>query len=151
MKKLIAILGALSAVLLLPVAAEATTTLTVHLSGVSIDVGPAGCVPGELFLNGNAVFHQTVNNAGDTWITETAEGAATAIDSTGATTFTGHGAAWFGLESNRSNFVVHFIADAVGTTSAGMPLMIHVEGQFTLNANLVPVVNRINPPTVTCR
>jgi hypothetical protein len=129
-------------VLLLPGVAAATTTVTLHLSGVAIDVGPAGCVPGELFLTGNAVFHQTINDAGDTWITETAEGTAT------ATGFSGHGAAWFGLEGNRSNFVTHFIADGVGTTTAGTALMIHVEGQFTLNANFVPVVNRI---TVTCR
>lgn len=142
MKKLIAIFTAVALVLLAPGVAEATTSVTFHLTGVAIDVGPAGCgLAGDLFLTGNYVGHETINDAGDIWITETAEGAATASG------FSGHGAAWFGLEANRSNVVTHFTGNAIGTTSDGTPLTIHVDGQFTLNANLVPVVTRV---TFTC-
>lgn len=140
-KRLLTILGVVVAVLLLPVAAEATTTQTIHVNGVPIDVGPAGCVPGDLMINGNGVLHMTVNNAGDVWVTGTLEGAAT------ATGFSGHAAAWFGVEDNAQNSVNHFIANAVGTLSDGTPLTIHQEGQFTVNANGIPTVTRV---TTTC-
>ena len=63
--------SALAVLLLVPVAAQATTTQTMHLRGVPIDIGPAGCVPGDLIVTGNAVLHVTVNNAGDSWTTGT--------------------------------------------------------------------------------
>src|SRR5215469_5217472 len=137
---LLAILGSAGAVLL-PMAAQATTTQTIHLTGVPIDVGPAGCVPGDLMISGNGVLHMTVNNAGDFWETGTVEGAAT------ATGFTGHAVAWFGVEDNAQNVVNHFIANAVGTLADGASLTIHQEGQFTVNANGIPTVTRV---TTTC-
>jgi hypothetical protein len=137
---LLAILGA-SGAALLPAAAGATTTQTIHLTGVPIDVGPAGCVPGDLVISGNGVLHMTVNNAGDFWETGTVEGAATAAG------FTGHATAWFGVENNAQNSVNHFIANAVGTLSDGTSLRIHQEGQFTVNANGIPTVSRV---TTTC-
>ena len=140
-RRLIAILGAVAAVLLLPAAAEATTTQTLHLTGVPIDVGPAVCVPGDLVITGNGVLHVTVNDAGDSWTTGTVEGAAT------ATGFTGHAVAWFGVEDNARNSVNHFIANANGTLTDGSALSIHQEGQFTLNANGIPTVTRV---TTTC-
>ena len=106
-----------------------------------MDVGPAGCVSGDLVISGNGVLHMTVNNAGDTWITGTIEGPAS------ATGFSGHAAAWFGVEDNAQNSVNHFIANAVGTLSDGTPLRIHQEGQFTMNANGLPTVTRV---TTTC-
>ncbi len=138
---LLAILGAFGAVLLPAVAAEATTTKTIHLTGVPIDVGPAGCVPGDLVITGNGVLHMTTNNAGDFWETGTVEGVATAAG------FTGHAAAWFGVENNAQNSVNHFTANAVGTLSDGTSLRIHQEGQFTVNANGIPTVTRV---TTTC-
>jgi hypothetical protein len=138
---LIAILGAFGAVLLPAAAAEATTTQTIHLNGAPIDVGPAGCVPGDLVISGNGVLHMTINNAGDSWLTGTVEGAAT------ATGFTGHAAAWFGAEVNANNSVNHFTANAVGTLSDGTSLRIHQEGQFTVNANGIPTVTRV---TTSC-
>jgi hypothetical protein len=140
-KRLIAMIGAVALVLLLPEAAGATTTQTIHLNGVPIDVGPAGCVPGDLVITGNGVLRTTVNNAGDTWVTGTVEGSAT------ATGFTGHAVAWFGVEDNAQNSVNHFIANASGTLSNGSSLSIHQEGQFTVNANGVPTVTRV---TATC-
>ncbi len=123
--------------------AQATTTQTIHFNGVPIDVGPAGCGLGDLVITGNVVEHTTLNNAGDFWITATAEGSATV---TGGG-FSGHAAAWFGGEFNKQNTVTHFIADANGTLADGTVLRIHQEGQFTVNAQGIPVVSRV---TVTC-
>ncbi len=147
MRKLMAVCGALAAIVLLPVAAEATTTQTIHLTGVPIDVGPAGCVPGDLFISGNGVLHITVNNAGDSWTTGTVEGAATVPDGRGGTLFSGHAAAWFGIEDNAQSNVQHFTANADGTLTNGTPVHIHQEGQFTINAQGIPTVSRV---TVTC-
>ena len=147
MRKLVAVCGALAAVLLLPIAVEATTTQTIHLTGVPIDVGPAGCLPGDLVVSGNGVLHMTVNNAGDSWITGTVEGPATIVDGGGNTLFTGHAAAWFGSEDNAQNNVQHFTANAVGTLANGTSLRIHQEGQFAVNARGLPTVTRVN---VTC-
>ncbi len=127
----------------MPATALATTSQTFHLNGVPIDVGPAGCVAGDLTITGNGVFHQTVNNAGDVWITATLTGSAT--DATAG--FTGRATAWFGLEQNNRNFTSSFIAEAIGTLSDGTSLHIHVNGTFTVNAQGVITVNRT---TVTC-
>ena len=145
MKKLISVVGALAALMLVPVVAQATTSTTIHLNGAPIDVGPAGCIAGDLVIMGNGVFHQTINNAGDVWITGTVEGAATSTDPSSG--YTGHAAAWFGVEQNNQNNVFHFTANSVGTLRDGTPLTIHQEGQFTVNALGIPVVTRV---TVTC-
>lgn len=145
MKKILLAVGILAALMLVPVVAQATTSVTVHVNGQPIDVGPAGCVPGDLVITGNGVLHQTINNAGDSWVTGTVEGSVTATDPSSG--FTGHAAAWFGVEQNNQNFVTHFIANSVGTLGNGSPLRIHQEGQFTVNAQGMPVVTRV---TVTC-
>lgn len=145
MKKLFAILGSLAALILMPAVAQATTSTTIHLNGAPIDVGPAGCIPGDLVIAGNGVLHQTVNNAGDVWVTGTVEGAVSATDPSSG--YTGHAAAWFGVEQNSNNNVFHFIANSIGTLGNGTPLSIHQEGQFTVNAQGIPVVTRV---TVTC-
>jgi len=144
-KKILLVVAALAALILVPSVALATTSVTVHVNGQPIDVGPAGCVPGDLVITGNGVLHQRINNAGDTWVTGTVEGSVTATDPSSG--FTGHATAWFGVEQNNQNFVTHFIANSVGTLGNGSPLRIHQEGQFTLNAQGLPVVNRV---TVTC-
>jgi hypothetical protein len=144
-KKVLLAVGVLAALLLVPSVAQATTSVTIHANDQPIDVGPAGCVPGDLVITGNGVLHQTINNAGDTWVTGTVEGSVNATDLSSG--FTGHATAWFGVEQNNQNFVTHFIADSVGTLGNGNPLRIHQEGQFTVNAQGLPVVNRV---TVTC-
>ena len=145
MKKLFASVGALAALFLMPAVAQATTSTTIHLNGAPIDVGPAACIAGDLVIAGNGVLHQTVNNAGDVWVTGTVEGAVSATDPSSG--FTGHAAAWFGVEQNSNNNVFHFTANAIGTLGNGTPLTIHQEGQFTVNAQGMPVVTRV---TVTC-
>ena len=133
-----------AAILLAPVAAQATTSTTMHLDGVPIDVGPAVCVPGDIVITGNGVLHTTTNNAGDFWLTGTVTGSAT---TTGTPTATGRATAWFGLEANSRNFVSHFTANAQLTLPDGSTVNVHQQGQFTLNANGVPVVNNV---TTTC-
>ncbi len=142
MKRVLSVAAALVGLLVMSTAAHATTTTTIHVTGVPIDVGPAACIPGDLTISGNGVLHMTVNNAGDAWTTGTIEG-----NVTGSLGYTGHGVAWFGSEDNRSNSVNHFIANTVGTLGDGTPLSIHQEGQFTINAQGVPVVTRV---TATC-
>lgn len=144
MKKILSVAVALAALALAPVAAQATTTQTIHVNGVPINIGPAGCLPGDLVIAGNGVLHTTVNNAGDSWTTGTVEGSVTTTDNSG---YTGHAVAWFGVEDNKNNFVTHFIANSQGTLGNGTPLAIHQEGQFTINAQGLPVVTRV---TVTC-
>jgi hypothetical protein len=139
-RRLTLVLATMAALVLFPAVAQATTTQTIHINGVPIDVGSAGCVAGDITIIGNGVVHMTVNNAGDFWITETVEGAATDA----AAGFSGHAAAWFGLEHNNGlSNVLHFIADAVGTLGDGTSLRIHQEGQFTVNAQGVLVVSRV--------
>ena len=145
MKKLISVVGALAALMLVPVVAQATTSTTIHLNGGAIDIGPAGCIAGDLVITGNGVLHQTINNAGDLWVTGTVEGAVSATDPSSG--YTGHAAAWFGVEQNNLNAVFHFTANSVGTLGNGTPLTIHQEGQFTVDAQGTPVVTRV---TVTC-
>ncbi len=130
---------------LLPAAAaHATTTTTVHLNGQPIDVGPAVCVPGDLVIAGNGVVHVTINDAGDSWVTGTVTGAAS---TTGTPAATGRATAWLGDENNNQNGVEHFTANAQLTLPDGGTVRIHQEGQFTLNANGIPVVTRT---TATC-
>ena len=124
-------------------AAGATTSQTIHLNGVPIDVGPAGCVPGDVTIIGTGVEHMTTNNAGDSWVTGTLTGAASA----GA--FSGSATAWFGVEANNKNFVTIFILNAQLTDGSGNSVNIHQQGTVTFNANGIPVVFNPNG-TVTC-
>jgi hypothetical protein len=130
-------------VIALAPAAGATTSQTLHLNGVPIDLGPATCVAGELFLTGHAVEHITVNNAGDSWETATVTGTATAVDSNGNVLFTGHGQAWFGVEQNRNNFTTSFTTNVF---IGGIKLT--EDGHFTITpaGNIV-----VNSMTTTCR
>ena len=93
-------------------------------------------------ITGNGVLHTTVNNAGDSWTTGTVTGSA--VTTAGAT---GRATAWFGAEDNNKNFVAPFIANAQLTLPDGTTVRVHQEGNFVLNANGIPVVNRA---TATC-
>lgn len=121
----------------------ATINTTIHVHGNPIDVGPSGCLAGDLVIAGNGVEHMTVNNAGDAWVTATLEGAATITGST----FSGHATAWFGVEANANNFVTPFTVSATGMLADGTTLSIHQQGQYTVNAQGVITVNHV---TVTC-
>ena len=130
------ILGALGAAVL-PATAQATTTQQMlRLNGAPIDVGPAVCVPGDLVITGQGHDHSFTNPNGDFWENATVSGTGTAGDG-----FTGHAEAWFGIESNNGASISHFAVNAQGTTANGTSVRIHQTGQFTVNANGVPVVS----------
>lgn len=136
---------ALATVLLLATVATAgaTTTATLHFHAGEVgDIGAVGCTPGDFIVTvGNAVEHQTTNNAGDSWFTATVTGTFVTSDQSG---YTGHVTAWFGVEQNARNVVNHGTVDAQGTLADGTILRVHGEGQFTVNAQGIPVVNMTN-------
>ena len=101
-------------------------------------------MPGDIVITGNGVLHTTVNNAGDSWTTGTVTGSAVTSGSPAAA---GRATAWFGGSSNNRNQVEHFTANAQLTLPGGSTVRIHQEGQFTVNANGIPVVSRT---TATC-
>lgn len=101
---------------------------------------------------GNWVQHLTVNNAGDSWFSETTEGQLTLWTTTsdGITSWTGHLQEWFGADDNNKNSVQHatFNFNGVGTTDATKSLSMHAAFTATVNANGVLVVNN---QTVSCQ
>lgn len=134
--------------------ASATTTQTIHSSQLGGDI-PVTCDgPGDTSYagTGNSVFHITVNNAGDSWVTGTQEGTVTLQTTWGGVTglWTGHMATWFGDESNNRNNVNHATFDFHGTstTDPTKTIGIHAALQVTFNANLVMTVNNA---TISCR
>ncbi len=136
------------------VAASATTSTTTH--GTVIDAAiPVTCVgPGLTSYTGTGrwIQHLTVNNADDTWYTETTEGNVTLWTTTldgQRTSWTGHVQEWFGDEENNKNTVQHatFNFQGVSTTDPSKTLSMHAAFTATTNANGVLVVNN---QTVTC-
>jgi hypothetical protein len=138
----VAIIAAAALLLISVGVAQATTSVTFHIhAGTVGDVGPVGCTPGDFIVTvGNAVQHDTINNAGDEWFTETVAGTFVTTDGSG---YTGHMSGWFGVETNAQNQVLHFTANAQGTLGDGTPLRVHQEGQFAFNAQGFPVVTRL--------
>jgi hypothetical protein len=81
---------------------------------------------GMLFSTGNAVFHITINAAGDEWVTTTQEAWFNLVPDTGTVTYTGHFATWFGLSLNRNNGVAHDIFNIHATGSDGSTITINI-------------------------
>ncbi|MDQ4502857.1 hypothetical protein [Sinomonas sp. ASV322] len=135
--------------------ANATTTQTWHSTTVA-DVIPVTCDgPGantSFSGTGTSVAHLTVNNAGDSWFTETQEGTVTLTTLWGGVwgTWTGHLQEWFGSEDNRQSSVQHATVNFQGTGVADPSRTLALHGAFTatVNANGVLVVNNL---TVTCQ
>jgi hypothetical protein len=123
-----------------------TQTCTVH-GPQSMELGP-GCGQADAFLNGNGVFHVTINKAGDSWATGTVQGDFVTVDAFGNTTGTGHAQSWFGDENNNKNGVEHFTSNGYANMLDGTRIGFHAAGQFTMNANGVVTVNNT---TMTCR
>jgi hypothetical protein len=126
---------------------SATGTFTCTMHGpMPTDLGP-GCGQADAVINGNGVFHITVNKAGDAWATGTVQGAFTTYDASNNVTGTGHAQQWFGLADNNQNGVQHFTANGYANMLDGSRLTFHAAGQFTVNANGVVTVNNT---TMTC-
>jgi hypothetical protein len=123
-----------------------TTTCTMNLHGVSYPVGPPNppCLPPDamgVVSNVNAVFHFTVNGAGDSWFTGTIEGDVTLMVPSTGTTYTGHFSEWFGSEANNKNFVNNMIFNAHLTAPNGSTLDAHVSIGFGVSASGQPIMH----------
>lgn len=136
-------------------AASANTTLTFHSTQLSgaIPVTCDGPVGATVYQGtGNSVAHETINNAGDSWITTTSEGDVQlqTIWNGVTGTWTGHLQTWFGSEQNKQNSVTHatFNFQGVSATDPSMTLAMHAAFTDTINANGVQTVNNM---TVSCR
>ena len=126
---LLAVLAA-TLVFATPVSAAGATTSTQNFHGAfpPMDVGPLCGVPvgGTLYATGNAVFHVTVNGAGDAWFTSTQEADFTVLTKPGgALVASGHFAIWFGQAINQYNGVAHDTFNIHGTLADGSSLDIH--------------------------
>ncbi len=100
-------------------------------------VDPAmGPPTGMLTIDGNTVFHETVNTAGDGWITGTTEGAFsfTPFDPK-RVSYAGHAESWFGGSFNMNNTVLHDTLNISGTGSDGSTLTAHIIDHMSISAS----------------
>ena len=125
---------------------DGTSTCTMNLHNATFPVGPPNppCVPPDAFgefTNTNAVFHITINKAGDSWVTGTIEGDLTlTVPSTGVI-YTGHVTTWFGSEANNRNNVNNTVLNGNLTGSDGSKLAVHVSLGFGVSASGQPIMH----------
>lgn len=98
-------------------------------------VDPPNSVTGMLTLNFTAVFHVTVNTAGDAWFTSTQEGDFSFVPFKPGLSYTGHFAIWFGASFNQNNSVVHDTFNIHGTASDGSALTFHMVNHMSISAS----------------
>ena len=100
---------------------------------------PMGPPTGTLTTTFNAVFHVTVNGAGDVWVTGTQEGNFSftpfAPPLGGTISYTGHFASWFGASLNKNNAVFHDTFNVHGTGSDGSTLTFHIISHTSFSAS----------------
>jgi hypothetical protein len=123
-----------------------TTTCTMNLHGATYPVGPPNppCIPPDatgVASNVNAVFHITINGAGDSWSTGTIEGDVTLTVPSTATTYTGHFSEWFGSEANNKNFVNNMTFNAHLTAPNGSTIAAHLSFGFGVSASGQPIMH----------
>lgn len=125
---------------------DGTTTCTMNVHGATFPVGPPNppCIPPDAFgavSNVNAVFHFTINKAGDFWATGTDEGdVSVTVPSTGVV-YTGHFMIWFGASINSQNFVQNQTFNAHLTGSDGSTLDAHFAQGFGVSASGQPIMH----------
>jgi hypothetical protein len=132
-----------------PVPQASTCTFTQNVHGMLQTfpttvpcVDPMTSPPtGILTITFNAVFHVTVNQAGDGWITTTTEGdfSFTPFDPA-RPSYTGHFATWFGGSFNMNNAVIHDTFNVHGTGSDGSTLTAHFINHVNLSSTGVPTL-----------
>jgi hypothetical protein len=140
-------LAAVLALAFAPGAEAATQQQMIRIpAGAQIDVGAAfPCAPGDIVITvNNGHDHFFTNPNGDFWENATIEGTASLVDPVTGTVLEtgGHAEAWFGIESNNGAQVNHFNDKAQFPSGR-----IQQNGQFTVNANGIPVVSRV---TASC-
>jgi hypothetical protein len=121
-----------------PASADGAFTETQNFHGTfpPFQVGPlCGAPGGTVFATGNAVFHITVNGAGDTWITTTQEATFTLIPTTGTVTYSGHVAVWFGVSINNQNIVTDHVINVQATGSDGSTLTVNFVDHLSVSAS----------------
>jgi hypothetical protein len=141
-RRLLVLLAAVfaSLVLAIPASADGATSQTQNFHGAfpPMQVGPlcgGGAPGGTLSSTGNAVFHITINSAGDVWVTSTQEAWFNLVPDTGTVTYSGHFAAWFGESLNRNNAVLHDIFNIQATGSDGSKLSLNIVDHLSMSAN----------------
>jgi hypothetical protein len=127
-----------------PVPQASTCTYTQNVHGATQTfptnvpcVDPANGPPtGMLTITFNAVFHGTVNTAGDSWVTSTTTGdfSFTPFDPA-RPSYTGHFETWFGSSFNRNNSVLHDVFNVYGTGSDGSTLTAHFVDHLSISAS----------------
>jgi hypothetical protein len=93
---------------------------------------PGGIVSGTF---NTAVFHITINKAGDLWATSTEEGTFTLVTAPPVVTFMGHLTGWFGESINNKNVVFHSTFNVTATGSDGTHVSLHVLMHFSTSAS----------------
>jgi len=141
-RRLIVLLSAVFASLVLaaPAFADGATSQTQNFHGAfpPMQVTPlcgSSAPGGTLSSTGNAVFHITINAAGDEWVTTTQEAWFNLVPDTGTVTYSGHFSTWFGESLNRNNAVLHDHFSIQATGSDGSTLSINIVDHLSLNAN----------------
>jgi hypothetical protein len=141
-RRLIVLLAAAfaSLVLAIPASAAGATTQTQNFHGAfpPMHVTPlcGNAAPGGVLSStGNAVFHITINSAGDVWVTSTQEAWFTLVPDTGTVTYSGHFATWFGESLNRNNAVLHDVFNVQATGSDGSTLSINIVDHLSMSAD----------------
>lgn len=152
MKRLIASLATLGAVILVASPAQASGagaisfTQTFHNATQTFvppapqAFNPCTGAPGSLTITYNGVFHGTVLSNGTGWFTFTATGDAAFVQSNPAVTYSGHFTAWDGQSFNLQNFAATSILVGHLTGSDGSSLDFHDVMHVTVLAG--------NPPSV---
>ena len=141
-KRLLVVFAVLAATISfsIPVSADGATSQTQNFHGTfpPMQVTPlcGGAAPGgTVYATGNAVFHITVNAAGDTWVTQTQEAWFTLVPDTGTVTYTGHFAIWFGVSLNRNNSVLHDVFNIHATGSDGSTISLNIVDHLSMSAS----------------
>jgi hypothetical protein len=138
-RRLLVVLAVLGSTVLLasPASADGATSQTQEFHGAfpPMTVGVlCGAPSGTLFATGNAIFHITVDAAGDIWVTTTQEADFTVVPDTGTVTFTGHIAVWFGVSLNLQNAESTTVVNVQATGSDGSTLSFSALAHVTISA-----------------
>jgi hypothetical protein len=160
MKRLLVLAGTIALLLALSIPASAqgplpcdptsngngSVTCTIQMRDVPFGpfpVAPTTCPDGSTVPGGivsgtykTAVFHVTINKAGDFWGTSTQEGTFTLVTSgSPVVTYTGHLTGWFGESINNQNFVLHSTFNVTATGSDGSRVSLHMVMHWSTSAS----------------
>jgi hypothetical protein len=139
-RRLLVFFAVLAATLVLaaPASAAGATTSTQNFHGAfppfHVDAA-CGAPSGTVNATGNAIFHITVNAAGDEWVTTTQEAWFTLIPDSGTVTYSGHFAAWFGASLNMNNAVLHDVLNIQATGSDGSTITVNAVDHLNTSAS----------------